>query len=78
VISRLAEDLLCFAIFDGHGGSTAVDFVHKNIEHHLKFWLARTKDLTVVLNRSFIDVNNVLARHIMYYDLSKSKSFLLY
>lgn len=71
IISRLADDLLCFAVFDGHGGSTAVDFVHKNLEHHLNFWLARTKDLKVVLKRSFIDVNNLLARHITFYDLSK-------
>ena len=71
LIQTLSEDLLLFAIFDGHGGATAVDFVKDNLESHLKFWLNKTDDLYSVLQHSFIDINNVLTRNLSYYNLGE-------
>lgn len=66
----LSEDLLYFAIFDGHGGSQAVDHVHVSMINSIKFWLTQTHDLDIVLKQSFIDVNNLLARQIFYHNLT--------
>ncbi|WAR00179.1 PPM1K-like protein [Mya arenaria] len=66
IVKKLRENLLCFAIFDGHGGSAAVNFVHENIEHHIRYWLGRTEKLADVLRKSFIDVNNLLSRHLAF------------
>lgn len=68
-VEELSDDLLYFAIFDGHGGATAVDFVHMFITHNIKFWLQKTSNLSEVLSNSFIDVNNLLTRHIALYDI---------
>lgn len=63
-IEQISHNLLYFAIFDGHGGATAVDFVQTYIQHHISFWLSRTSNLSEVLRNSFIDVNNMLTRHL--------------
>lgn len=63
-VEKISDNLLYFAIFDGHGGATAVDFVQMFIQHHISYWLSRTNDLSEVLRNSFIDVNNMLTRHL--------------
>ncbi|XP_053399739.1 protein phosphatase 1K, mitochondrial-like [Mercenaria mercenaria] len=67
-IEQISDDLLYFAIFDGHGGATAVDFVQAYIQHHISHWLSRTTDLSEVLRNSFIDVNNLLTRHLFFFN----------
>ncbi|KAH3843448.1 protein phosphatase 1K, mitochondrial-like [Dreissena polymorpha] len=66
IVKKLTENILCFAIFDGHGGSAAVDFVHQNIEHHLLYWLNRTDKLSDVLHNTFADVNDLLSEHLAF------------
>lgn len=66
------QSLLYFGIFDGHGGSYAVDYVCNNLENHMLYWLTQTSDLTKVLHQSFVDINNVLTRHIVHYHAGKS------
>lgn len=71
-IEQLSENLLYFAIFDGHGGATAVEFVHAFMKHSIQFWLKKTSNLSDVLRNSFTDINNLLSRHIALYNLEGS------
>ena len=66
-IEEIDSDLLFFGIFDGHGGDLAVEFVDNHILDHIRFWLSKSSDLFEVLRNSFIDINNVLTRHIAHY-----------
>lgn len=68
-IEQISDDLLYFAIFDGHGGDTAVNFVQKFMLRHIGYWLTKTSNLSEVLQNSFIEVNNLLTRHIVTYDI---------
>jgi serine/threonine protein phosphatase PrpC len=68
-VEKISPTLLCFAVFDGHGGSIVSDFVSKTIIDHIKFWLLKEHDLGVVLRQTFIDVNNMLARNLFFYSL---------
>jgi serine/threonine protein phosphatase PrpC len=68
-MEKISPKLLCFAVFDGHGGSIVSDFVSKTIIDHIKFWLLKEHDLGVVLRQTFIDVNNMLARNLFFYSL---------
>lgn len=35
-VSQMTNDILYFAVFDGHGGAQAADFCHKYMEQHIK------------------------------------------
>jgi serine/threonine protein phosphatase PrpC len=70
-MEKISPKLLCFAVFDGHGGSVVSDFASKTIIDHIKFWLLKEDDLGVVLRQTFIDVNNMLARNLFFYSLGK-------
>ena len=70
-MEKISPKLLCFAVFDGHGGSVVSDFASKTIIDHIKFWLLKEDDLGVVLRQTFIDVNNMLARNLLFYSLGK-------
>lgn len=71
LINKLTDRVSIFAIFDGHGGSVAVDFIHSHIEQILLQGLEKTKSLSEVLQKSFILVNNLLARHITFNSLDQ-------
>eukprot|EP00057_Strongylocentrotus_purpuratus_P022766 XP_011677240.1 PREDICTED: protein phosphatase 1K, mitochondrial [Strongylocentrotus purpuratus] len=66
-IKELHPNLLYVGIFDGHAGSMAVDYVHHNLEFHLKFWLEREHDLQIVLKNAFEDLNNKLTRYLYFH-----------
>ena len=66
IVKELQENLVMFAIFDGHGGSKAVEFVHQNIENHIRYWLKQTDSLREVLRKTFTDVNNMLSKHLAF------------
>ncbi len=66
-ISEIRPNLLMFAMYDGHGGHHAADFVCEHMENHISFWLDRgEKNLSKILRTAFIDVNNAFARHLYY------------
>jgi serine/threonine protein phosphatase PrpC len=46
-MEKISPKLLCFAVFDGHGGSMVSDFASKTIIDHIKFWLLKEDDLGV-------------------------------
>lgn len=72
LVKELEKDLLCFAIFDGHGTALAVDFVREHIEEHLMYWLKYTKQLDVVLKKTFTELDNRFARYVHSKQCGKS------
>ena len=67
VVKELENNLLYIGIFDGHSTAFAADYVVEYLEHHMRYWLSKTSSLELVLHKSFTDVHNVLARHLMHY-----------
>lgn len=55
-------NLLYFAIFDGHAGSLCAQFCQNYMEDFILYCLRNgERDLREVLEKSFIDINNVFA-----------------
>ena len=70
----MSDDLLLVGIFDGHGGSEAVDFVAGCLPELLTCWLKESgggHDLKDVMRRTFQDVNERLTRVQMKRELEK-------
>ncbi|XP_013779589.1 protein phosphatase 1K, mitochondrial-like [Limulus polyphemus] len=66
-IKELQPNLLYFAVFDGHGGTTCADFCSQHMEQHILHWLSRNSmDLESVLQKAFIEVNNAFARNVIF------------
>ncbi|XP_014768388.1 protein phosphatase 1K, mitochondrial isoform X1 [Octopus bimaculoides] len=71
-VEELSPNLLYFGMFDGHAGTEAVDFVNQKMKKSILFWLNQTDDLEEVIKQSFVDVNNQLARYLLF---SRSSNF---
>ncbi|KAK3083322.1 hypothetical protein FSP39_019442 [Pinctada imbricata] len=69
IVSQLSKQVLVFGIFDGHGGQLAAEYVSNHMTDHLTYWLQRSNDLQEILWNSFIDINNMLTRHLNYYSI---------
>lgn len=66
-------NLLMFAIFDGHGGSLCAQFCQNYMEEFILYRLrSGEEDLREVLEKSFIDINNVFA-HFLTFNRVNSK-----
>ncbi|KFZ56427.1 hypothetical protein N321_09519 [Antrostomus carolinensis] len=61
--AQLTEDVLYFAVYDGHGGAAAADFCDKNMEKYIKEFLAQEENLESVLNKAFLEINKAYERH---------------
>ncbi|OXB84084.1 UNVERIFIED_CONTAM: hypothetical protein H355_012202, partial [Colinus virginianus] len=61
--SQLTEDVLYFAVYDGHGGAAAADFCAKNMEKYIKEFAAQEENLEKVLNDAFLEINKAYERH---------------
>ena len=66
VVEELSPNLIYFGMFDGHSGTEVVDFVSQRMKKTITFWLTQTDNLEHALEHSFIDINNLLARHINF------------
>ncbi|KAI7688199.1 Protein phosphatase 1K [Sarcoptes scabiei] len=65
--TELKPNILYFAIFDGHGGSSCASFCNEHMPRYINFWLERGEtNLEIVLQNAFIEVNNAFARHQTY------------
>ncbi|XP_078532330.1 protein phosphatase Mn(2+)-dependent 1K [Lissotriton helveticus] len=60
---QLTEDVLYFAVFDGHGGAAAADFCDKYMKEYIGKLLAQEKNLEKVLMTSFVEIDKAFARH---------------
>ncbi|XP_060729044.1 protein phosphatase 1K, mitochondrial [Tachysurus vachellii] len=63
-VSQMTNDILYFAVFDGHGGAQAADFCHKYMEQHIKELVEKEDNLEVVLTNAFLNVDKELAKHL--------------
>ncbi|XP_077074134.1 protein phosphatase Mn(2+)-dependent 1K [Siphateles boraxobius] len=66
-VSKLAHNILYFALFDGHGGPQAADFCHKHMEQHIRDCLEVETDLQAVLSKAFLQVDVALAAELRIY-----------
>ena len=65
IITELMPNLMMFAIFDGHGGSPAVDYVHQNFAKIISSHISGVDDdLSAVLRKAFETMNATLTRHL--------------
>ena len=73
VVEELRPNLQMFAVFDGHGGSLAVDYCQAHMSEHLSYWLDRGEgDLQEVLKLAFMDINNSFSRF-LYNNFSEAE-----
>lgn len=70
---ELDPDLYYFAVFDGHGGSEAVDFVHEKLHKIIKRLHKNNKDLEEILAAAFEECNHELEKHIRFLINEKGK-----
>ncbi|XP_019717580.1 protein phosphatase Mn(2+)-dependent 1K [Hippocampus comes] len=63
-LSQMTDNIIYFAVFDGHGGPEAADFCHKYLENFIKDLVAGEDNLELVLTRAFLEVDKALAKHL--------------
>ncbi|XP_046512353.1 protein phosphatase 1K, mitochondrial isoform X2 [Equus quagga] len=61
--ARLTDEVLYFAVYDGHGGPAAADFCHTHMEKCIKDLLPKEKNLETVLTLAFLEIDKAFARH---------------
>lgn len=73
IVKEIKNNFLLIAVFDGHGGPGAVDFCQEFVADFVKFYLERGEtDLKKILHFSFMNLNNLLARHLFHYSRGKT------
>ncbi|XP_071391964.1 protein phosphatase Mn(2+)-dependent 1K [Centroberyx affinis] len=65
-VSQMMDNILYFAVFDGHGGPEAADFCDKYMEKYIKNLLAEEDNLELVLTKAFLEVDKALAKHLHF------------
>ncbi|KAM3857313.1 protein phosphatase Mn(2+)-dependent 1K [Diretmus argenteus] len=66
-VARLHDNLLYFAVFDGHNGSHAADYCYTFMEKYIRDALEEEEDLEKVLTKAFLDVDKALHTHLSYF-----------
>ncbi|KAM8938920.1 protein phosphatase Mn(2+)-dependent 1K [Pelodytes ibericus] len=61
--ARLTDDVLYFAVYDGHGGAAAADFCNRFMEKYIKDFFTQENDMEKVLTKAFIEIDKAFARH---------------
>ncbi|KAM9314517.1 protein phosphatase Mn(2+)-dependent 1K [Pholidichthys leucotaenia] len=65
-VSQMTENILYFAVFDGHGGPEAADFCEKYMERYIKDCVTEEDNLELVLSKAFLEVDKAFARHLHF------------
>ncbi|KAG8447673.1 hypothetical protein GDO86_014979 [Hymenochirus boettgeri] len=60
--AKLTDDILYFAVYDGHGGASAADFCNRFMEKYIKDFLSQEQDMEKVLTKAFLEINTAFAR----------------
>ncbi|XP_067850548.1 protein phosphatase 1K, mitochondrial [Heptranchias perlo] len=63
-IGMLTDNVLYFAVYDGHGGTAAADFCDKYMAKYIAQCLSQEEDLEMVLTKAFYKTDKEFARHI--------------
>ncbi|XP_054544196.1 protein phosphatase 1K, mitochondrial isoform X1 [Talpa occidentalis] len=61
--SQLTDEVLYFAVYDGHGGPAAADFCHTHMEKCIMDLLPKEKNLETVLTLAFLEIDKAFSRH---------------
>lgn len=61
--AQLTEEVLYFAVYDGHGGPAAADFCHTHMEKCVMDLLPREKDLETVLTLAFLEIDKAFSSY---------------
>ncbi|XP_039217111.1 protein phosphatase 1K, mitochondrial [Crotalus tigris] len=61
--AQLTEDVLYFAIFDGHGGVAAADFCNKYMREYIREFLSEEHNMELVLIKAFLEIDKAYMRH---------------
>ncbi|XP_068443917.1 protein phosphatase 1K, mitochondrial [Clinocottus analis] len=67
-VARIHDNLLYFAVFDGHGGPHAADYCATFMEKFIRDALEDEDDLEKVLKKAFLDVDKALNAHLKYFN----------
>ncbi|XP_053186956.1 protein phosphatase 1K, mitochondrial [Scomber japonicus] len=65
-VSQMTDNILYFAVFDGHGGPDAADFCDKYMEKFIKDLVTKEDNLEVVLTKAFLELDKALVRHLHF------------
>ncbi|XP_062311061.1 protein phosphatase 1K, mitochondrial-like [Osmerus eperlanus] len=72
LMGRLHDNVLYFAVFDGHGGHHAAEYCHTHLEAVLRDGLEEEDDLEKVLIKTFLELDKALHTHLSYYGNASS------
>lgn len=72
-IGMLTDNVMYFAVYDGHGGTAAADFCDKYMAKYIVKCLSQEEDLEIVLTKAFYETDKEFTRQV---HLSKNASFL--
>ncbi|XP_068949941.1 protein phosphatase Mn(2+)-dependent 1K [Petaurus breviceps papuanus] len=61
--AQLTDEVLYFAVYDGHRGSAAADFCHTHMEKYIMDFLIKDKNLETVLTSAFLEIDKAFTRH---------------
>ncbi|XP_039996737.1 protein phosphatase 1K, mitochondrial-like [Xiphias gladius] len=67
-VARIHDNLLYFAVFDGHGGPHAADYCYTFMEKFIRDALEEEDDLEKVLKKAFLDADKALHTHLSYFN----------
>ncbi|XP_008314609.1 protein phosphatase Mn(2+)-dependent 1K [Cynoglossus semilaevis] len=63
-VSEMTDNILYFAVFDGHGGPEAADYCEKYMEAFIKDLVAKESNLELVLSKAFLEVDKALSKNL--------------
>ncbi|XP_008289841.1 protein phosphatase Mn(2+)-dependent 1K [Stegastes partitus] len=65
-VSQMTDNILYFAVFDGHGGPEAADFCEKYMQKFITDLVAEEDNLELVLTKAFLEVDKSLVKHLHF------------
>lgn len=61
--AQLTDEVLYFAVYDGHGGPAAADFCHTHMEKCIMDLLPKEKNLETLLTLAFLEIDKAFSSH---------------
>ncbi|CAI5784681.1 protein phosphatase 1K, mitochondrial [Podarcis lilfordi] len=61
--AQLTDEVLYFAVYDGHGGVAVADFCHKHMQGFIQGFLTEEQNMELVLMKAFLEIDKAYARH---------------
>lgn len=61
--AQVTEDVLYFAVYDGHGGVAAADFCNKYMQKYIQQFLSEEQNMEIVLMKAFLEIDKAYAGH---------------